>query len=148
MDDRRRSRSVARRGRWAAALVLAVIGSLTGYSVTRSAPASAQPAAQAVAQAVEAAPTGAAAAGTITRVATGVRDLEGGAPGPDGNLWFTEFGTDQVVRVTPTGTFTQFTTGPGRNTTEIVAGPDGALWFTRDKSIGRITTSGEASQSR
>jgi streptogramin lyase len=30
------------------------------------------------------------------------------AAGPDGNLWFTEFGSDKIGRITPTGTITEF----------------------------------------
>ena len=65
--------------------------------------------------------------------------------GPDGNLWFTENGTNKIGRMTTTGTLTEFpiptaNSGPF----DITPGPDGNLWFTEFKSgkIGRITTAG------
>lgn len=86
------------------------------------------------------------------------------ASGPDGNLWFTEYGTNKIGRITPAGAITEFTipyspaepppprpkgfpfpipdnySGP----IYIEAGSDGALWFTEPgvNKIGRITTSG------
>lgn len=90
--------------------------------------------------------------------------------GPDGNLWFTDPGNNQVDRVTPQGQITPFTlpvhnvvsTGDGSSTAnggsitdpiltpddpspdDIVVGPDGNLWFTESgvDRIGRITPSG------
>jgi streptogramin lyase len=59
------------------------------------------------------------------------------AAGPDGNLWFTGWG-NQIGRITPTGTITQYPTSGGG----IAAGPDGNLWFTAYDKIGRITPSG------
>jgi streptogramin lyase len=65
--------------------------------------------------------------------------------GPDGNLWFTEFGGNSIGRITPTGTITEFplpdaASGPAG----ITAGPDGNVWFTEDAGnrIGRITPTG------
>ena len=65
--------------------------------------------------------------------------------GPDGNLWFTEFGTNQIGRITTLGIITEF--GPVSGSPDrIAAGPDGNLWFTEpfpfDRRIGRITTAG------
>ena len=40
--------------------------------------------------------------------AAGANDLSGIAAGPDGNLWFTEFATNQIGRITPAGTITEF----------------------------------------
>lgn len=65
-------------------------------------------------------------------------------PGPDGNMWFTDFGTTKAFgRVTPTGTITEFTGGlnPGAAPLGIAPGADGNLWFADDgatKAIGRI----------
>jgi streptogramin lyase len=68
------------------------------------------------------------------------------AVGPDGNLWFTEFNTDSVARLTlATGAVNEFVVpGAGSGPAGITAGPDGALWFTEAGSgeIGRITTAG------
>src|SRR5262249_49408386 len=62
--------------------------------------------------------------------------------GPDGNLWFTEFNANQIGRITPTGTITEFplptaNSGPWG----ITAGPDGNLWFAEfyGNQIARIT---------
>ncbi|HXB63733.1 MAG TPA: hypothetical protein VNV42_02545 [Solirubrobacteraceae bacterium] len=56
--------------------------------------------------------------------------------GPEGNLWFTGTGENEgeefineVVRLTPGGTFTTFIT-PSSTPNDIAAGPDGNLWFT------------------
>ncbi|MBI1913589.1 MAG: FG-GAP repeat protein [Planctomycetes bacterium] len=66
--------------------------------------------------------------------------------GPDGNLWFTEFNTDSVARLTlATGAVNEFAVpGAGSGPAGITSGPDGALWFTEAGSgeIGRITTGG------
>ena len=67
--------------------------------------------------------------------------------GPDGNLWFTDPGNNQIDSVSPSGTITQYTLPDAANDPnpdDIVAGPDGNLWFTASNSdeIGRITTSG------
>src|SRR5262249_13712581 len=66
--------------------------------------------------------------------------------GLDGNLWFTEFNTDSVARLTlATGAVSEFAVpGAGSGPAGITNGRDGALWFTEAGSgeIGRITTSG------
>ena len=77
--------------------------------------------------------------------------------GPDGNLWFTESGSGQIGRMTPSGALTQFdlatipppaSAAPGTlaeppSPQGIAAGPDGTLWFTTsDSLIGRISTTG------
>ena len=70
------------------------------------------------------------------------------APGPDGNLWFTDGGTTKAIgRITPTGTITEFSSGlnSGSSPGFIAPGPDGNLWFTdggTTKAIGRITSAG------
>ncbi len=68
--------------------------------------------------------------------------------GPDGNLWFLETGVEQIAKVTPSGTITEYA-GNGYSWFGIIAGPDGNLWFPYIYSnscgcaaIGRITTSG------
>jgi virginiamycin B lyase len=63
------------------------------------------------------------------------------AAGPDGALWFTEFGTGKIGRITTSGKITRFSTPTARSVpTQIVAGPDGALWFTENgvSKIGRL----------
>jgi streptogramin lyase len=70
------------------------------------------------------------------------------APGPDGNLWFTD--PDGIGKVTPSGAVTEYSTGitPGANPLGIAAGPDGNLWFTEylGSRIGKITTSGTVTE--
>jgi len=65
--------------------------------------------------------------------------------GPDGNIWYTEFSGNNIARITPSGTITEYPI-PTQNAEarDITVGPDGALWFTEQGSnkIGRITTAG------
>ena len=66
--------------------------------------------------------------------------------GPDGALWFANWGSDSIGRITTSGVISSFT-GPGVDAPwGITTGPDGALWFTNDgnDSIGRITKIGRA----
>lgn len=67
------------------------------------------------------------------------------APGPDGNLWFTEFNTGKIGRITTAGAITEFPLPTATSKPQgIAAGPDGAMWFTEvgSNKIGRITTAG------
>src|SRR5207248_5092855 len=64
--------------------------------------------------------------------------------GPDGNMWFAEYGGNKIGQVAlPSGTITEYATGlsPSSGPEGIAAGPDGALWFTEysGNRIGRIT---------
>ena len=69
---------------------------------------------------------------------------EGITAGPDGALWFTEFGADKIGRITTGGIITEFPLSLGAAPLGITAGPDGNLWFTEAGSdrIGRITPAG------
>ncbi len=75
--------------------------------------------------------------------------------GPDGNLWFTEKGSQKnegkIGRITPTGSITEFPLPTscggsisGCDPRSITAGPDGNLWFTEEfgNQIGRISPDG------
>lgn len=65
--------------------------------------------------------------------------------GPDGALWFTEYESSKIGRVTTSGVITEYATPtPDSAPYDIRVGPDGALWFTEGQAnnIGRITTSG------
>jgi virginiamycin B lyase len=69
------------------------------------------------------------------------------APGPDGNVWFTEYSRfgNSIGRITPAGQITKFPIPTDESIpAAITTGPDGAMWFTegRGNQIGRITTSG------
>jgi streptogramin lyase len=93
------------------------------------------------------APTRAAAQSLVTEfpLPTAVADPRGIAAGPDGNLWFTERGSNKIGRITPAGVVTEFLVPtPGSGPDGITAGPDGNLWFTETSAnkIGRITPTG------
>ncbi len=76
--------------------------------------------------------------------------------GPDGNIWFTNGGSDvgvsgvyggQIDRITQTGTVSEYQIpSPNSQPNDLVAGPDGNLWFTESTLyggvIGRITPGG------
>jgi virginiamycin B lyase len=76
------------------------------------------------------------------------------ATGPDGNLWITLAGTNEIARMTTSGTLT-FYPVPTANafppwgidnaaSAQIISGTDNDLWFVEGgaNAIGRITTSG------
>ena len=66
--------------------------------------------------------------------------------GPDGNMWFTDFGTSAIGRFsTSNSSIVEYPTPTlGSDPYAITVGTDGALWFTElfGSRIGRITTSG------
>lgn len=68
------------------------------------------------------------------------------AAGPDGNMWFTDPGTNQIGRIATTGQVTEFGLGitPAAQLNGIAAGPDGNMWFTEraGHKVGRITPAG------
>jgi virginiamycin B lyase len=56
---------------------------------------------------------------------------DGMTVGPDGAIWFTEFGGNKIGRITTSGVITEY--GPlvsGSHPSDIALGPDGRLWFT------------------
>jgi hypothetical protein len=67
-------------------------------------------------------------------------------------MWFGEYDTSKIGRITTSGQITEFNTlnGGGRSSSPfgITAGPDGAIWFAEltASKIGRITTSGVVSE--
>jgi streptogramin lyase len=69
--------------------------------------------------------------------------------GPDGNLWFIDYLTDKIGKITTTGTITEYSLPEGNyNPLGITAGPEkeNTLWFTDHNAttaeIAKITTSG------
>ena len=64
--------------------------------------------------------------------------------GPDGNLWFTEFGNSRIGRLTTAGAFTEFAAGitTGANPFGIAVGPDGNIWFAEATVTGQFNTIG------
>ena len=70
------------------------------------------------------------------------------AAGPDGTLWFTDYGTSQIGELTAGGRLRLFAApSPYSGLNDITLGPDGAMWFTGQAgTIGRITPAGAFSQ--
>src|SRR4029077_9189505 len=65
--------------------------------------------------------------------------------GPDGNLWYSGSPNPWVVRVTPQGSVTRFSTPSGALPRSLMVGPDLNLWFAESGSspmIAKLTTSG------
>jgi streptogramin lyase len=71
---------------------------------------------------------------------------EGITAGPDGNLWFADYYSNKIGRITATGAVTEYSASGGPE--DIAVGPDGNLWFTEWLSgkIGKITTSGRITE--
>jgi streptogramin lyase len=98
-----------------------------------------------------------AAQAIITEFSTGLTPVSkprGLIAGPDGNVWFTHYGSkgvgSAVGRITPAGLITEFRDGlDGGFPQSLVVGPDGNLWFgiaaskTSGPAIGKITPEGE-----
>jgi virginiamycin B lyase len=78
------------------------------------------------------------------------RDPLGLESGADGNLWFTDGGTQHAIgRITPAGAIQEFTSGLTSPATpfDITQGPDGNMWFTAtghapNNAIGMVMPSG------
>jgi streptogramin lyase len=67
------------------------------------------------------------------------------ATGPDGNLWFTDAGSNEIGRVTTAGAVTKFPVPSASSGVHgIIAGPDGNLWFTQNLTgkLAKITPAG------
>ena len=89
--------------------------------------------------------------GGVVKTYGDISDPQGIVTGSDGNLWFTNQGTNSIGRITPTGRVVDYTAASidlssveYTNPDGITSGPDKALWFTNyaTNSIGRITTAG------
>jgi streptogramin lyase len=79
----------------------------------------------------------------------GAAPAASGAPvaGADGNIWFVgDNGHLAIDRVTSNGEIAQFGTDHVGVPSDLVAGPDGNVWFTAQRSINRVTPSGEITQ--
>jgi virginiamycin B lyase len=73
--------------------------------------------------------------------------------GPDGNMWFTERGANQIGRISGTnpGTATEFPIAAGGLAPDvIVVGPDGKLWWTElsSNSVGTMAPGNPAGVTR
>jgi streptogramin lyase len=66
--------------------------------------------------------------------------------GPDGNLWFPEYGTGKIVKSTTAGAITEYPTPLGCKPRGMTTGPGSTLWFAcRNKAVSELvksTTSG------
>ncbi|HRY09630.1 MAG: hypothetical protein H6526_09075 [Actinobacteria bacterium] len=61
------------------------------------------------------------------------------ASGPDGNMWVTlDSGTNDVARIAPDGTVTEYNSANMTNPVGIAAGPDGNLWVTQTNGVARF----------
>ena len=80
----------------------------------------------------------------------GISDPVGITTGPDGALWFTNFRSHTIGKVTTGGDVTLYHGKDISRPITITTGPDGALWFTNSGSdtIGRITTDGTVTSIR
>lgn len=67
------------------------------------------------------------------------------APGPDGNVWFTDLSNNEVGKITPQGVVTAYaipTPNRGNVGGRLVTGPDGNVWFTHANAVDRVTPAG------
>jgi streptogramin lyase len=61
-------------------------------------------------------------------------------PGADGNLWFTEFATDRIGRITPAGMVTEFTLVSGSAPLDIVSDGNNNLLYFTESGTGKLAT--------
>jgi len=83
---------------------------------------------------------------TTFTIPTADSQPQGIVGGPDGNLWITDVYNEQILKLTPGGSYTGFPLHNYSAPLGICSGPDRALWFADDglpPEIGRITTSGQ-----
>jgi streptogramin lyase len=59
--------------------------------------------------------------------------------GPDGNIWVTLDQTNDVAKITPDGTVTEFNPANVTNPTGITTGPDGNLWVTQNGGVASFS---------
>lgn len=65
----------------------------------------------------------------------------GPVAGPDGSIWFADWGTNSLGRMTPDGHITEFPLAVSALSRPVV-GADGKLWFTYLSGIGNISLGG------
>ncbi len=84
---------------------------------------------------------GVAADGKSSLIAAAGFQPTGITKGADGNLWFTESGSNAVGRITPAGVVTEFSLaalGAGNGPIDIVSDPANSLLYFTEKNVGRI----------
>jgi len=89
-------------------------------------------------------------AGAVTKfpVPSAAGQLRGIVTGPDSNLWFAEFGSNRIGRMSPSGVLAEFPVTTGSGPFDMAVGPDGRLWFTEffGGQIGQITLGGTVTE--
>ena len=70
------------------------------------------------------------------------------AAGPDGNMWFAERNANNIAKITPSGSVTEYPVPANSEVFEVTAGKDGNMWFTEPlaNKIGKVTTSGAVTE--
>src|SRR6202011_2217396 len=85
--------------------------------------------------------------GVITEYTVPGHGLWGIGAGPDGNIWFTEYAANNIGRIAPNGTVSEFPLPtPFAVPQYVTAGPDGNLWFTESggSKVGKIDPTGSS----
>jgi virginiamycin B lyase len=93
-------------------------------------------------------PAGASTAGKVSNfTGTGISEPYGITAGPNGSLWFANFGNNSIGEISTTGVVSNFTDSSISEPVGLTAGPNGALWFANygNSTIGEITTTGTVS---
>jgi len=62
--------------------------------------------------------------------------------GPDKNMWFTDYGSDKIGRITKNGVVTEFALPTGLFPNGIAVGNDKSLWVTAGRKILKVSVSG------
>ncbi|TMF17802.1 MAG: hypothetical protein E6I33_00950, partial [Chloroflexi bacterium] len=129
--------SLAAGASYTAHVVSATTSSSSGaYSTTATA---------AVAKQATVTATASLAVGTgLISLYRGISNPYGITAGPDGAVWFTNYGNNAIGRISTAGKVNIYPDPSISQPYGITAGPDGALWFTNygNSTIGRITTAG------
>ncbi len=68
--------------------------------------------------------------------------------GSEGDLWYTDYQTSKIGKITPTGSITEYALPAGSDPDNIAQGPEGDLWYTDYGSgkIGKITPTGSITE--
>lgn len=69
-------------------------------------------------------------------------------PGPDGNMWFTEYSDNAVGKITPNGSVTMYGCGACVNPWTMSIGPDNNMWYVESGGsyLDKLTTSGTSTR--
>lgn len=82
--------------------------------------------------------------GELKEYSLGSTGPEAIVTGPDGDMWVPEVKTEQIARVSPTGSVTQFSVSS--QPCGITVGPEKSIWFKASSKIGKITVSGAVTE--